>query len=232
MAKMLNKVDRSVGFEAWNRAKWFMVLLKDGRTRCGCQSLVDDDDEENYIWCFILLLLLVICILAILVVLAILVIIVVLIVILIVAIIMMRVFVVIIVIRLITIIIATIDIVAVIIFFHMIFFLTIILMFHFHFYHVFFSEVRNAFRGPEAYGANYSKTMKHALDEAVAPGPETSAQKSQKIQKDVEDKVVQSCASDEQMPCKAVVKHAGFLKRFVWNWFPHSLHFFAHRLRS
>ena len=118
MAKMLNKVDRSVGFEAWNWAKWFMVLLKDGRTRCGCQWLVDDADEENYIWCFILLLLLVIyymhssyssCS-------AILVIIVVLIVILIVAILMMRVFVVIIVIRVITIIIVTIDIVAVIIF--------------------------------------------------------------------------------------------------------------------
>ena len=112
-----------------------------------------------------------VCILAILVVLAILVIIVVLIVILIVAILMIRVFVVIIVIRviriIIIIIIVTIDIVAVIIFFHMIFFLTIIQMFHFHFYHVFFSEVRNAFRGPEAYGANYSKTMKHALDEAV-----------------------------------------------------------------
>ena len=167
MAKMLNKVDRSVGFEAWNWAKWFMVLLKDGRTSCGCQSLVDDDDdEENYIWCFILLPLLVICILAILVVLAILVIIVVLIVILIVAILMIRVFVVIIVIRVITIIIVTIDIVAVIIFFHMIFFLTIILMFHFHFYHVFFS-VFFCSRGPEAYGANYSKTMKHALDEAV-----------------------------------------------------------------
>ena len=70
-------------------------------------------------------------------------------------------------------------------------------MFHFHFYHVFSSEVLCS-RGPEAYGANYSKTMKHALDEAVSR-PEMSAQKSQKIQKDVEDKVVQSCASNEQM---------------------------------
>ena len=73
----------------------------------------------------------------------------------------------------------------------------IIRMFHFNFYHVFFSELLCS-RGPEAYGANYSKTMKHALDEAVSR-PETSAEKGQKIQKNVEDGVVQSCASDEQM---------------------------------
>ena len=96
-----------------------------------------------------------------------------------------------------------------------------------------FSENSLLSRGPEAYGANYSTTMRDALDEAVVFGSRNGeAQKSQKIQKDVEDKVVQSYASDEQMLCKAVVKHAGFLKRFVWNWFLQSLHFFAHRLHS